>query len=216
MYRYNTTKAPRSAGRPSTRSARGSSTRRRSGGGSSRGSGGGGGGGGLKRKFEAAAQRPAKKWAQVLRSPASNISFQVLKWVPFSDLTEEERLDLEAKQEKEIRLKIQQQPKEEQHTKSQDDGEGEEVYLGAQDSEHVEAPPSNNPIEYDGDVTMSEQVTVTPKIPMESAAFSGEEEGSKKLRTTFEGAPTGQSNMTVADPQYQAPTISTSAQPSQD
>jgi len=111
MNRYNTSFASTpsgAAGRRSTRSARGSAKRNR-GEGSSRGRGGGvgGGGGGLKRKFEKAAERPAKKWVKIWRAPAANIRFQVAKWVQYEELTEEERIDLEAKREKEAGIKRQ-------------------------------------------------------------------------------------------------------------
>ena len=103
MYRYNTSVATTptgAAGRRSTRSARGSAKRRRGEGSGSRG----GAGGGLKHKFERAAERPARKWVKVLRPPAANIRFKVVKWIPYEEMTEEERVDYESKQEKEMEV----------------------------------------------------------------------------------------------------------------
>lgn len=92
MYRNST---PTAAGRRSTRSARGSAKRRRNEG-SSR-----------KQRLEEVAQRPAKKWVEVLRAPAPGISFRVKTWVPYSELTHLERSEYEEKleMEREERLK---------------------------------------------------------------------------------------------------------------
>lgn len=106
MYRYNTSLAStptNSGGRRSGRAVRGSVKRRRSDG-SSRS-----GGGGLKRKFEQIAQTSAKKWVRVYRAPASNITFKVPVWVPYVNLTEEERQDYDMKKERQATLRLQKQ-----------------------------------------------------------------------------------------------------------
>ena len=90
MYRASKSSGRRST---STRPARVTSKRRR---GDSRR----GGAGGLKQRFEEAAERPAKKWVKIWRSPGAKISFKVAKWVLLDQLTEDERRDYEARQPK--------------------------------------------------------------------------------------------------------------------
>lgn len=95
MYRKSTT-----PGRRTTRGVRSNSKRRRSDG---RGSGGG-----LKAQFAQAAERPAKKWVEVLRRPAPKVSFLVKTWVPYSKLTENEIKEYEEKIAREAQRKRQQ------------------------------------------------------------------------------------------------------------
>lgn len=213
MFRYNTSTTPTSAaGRRSTRAARGSSKRRRSDG-SRRG--GGGGDGGLKRKFEEAAQRPAKKWVKVWRPPASAISFKVATWVPLSTLTEEERLEHEAKIEQEAQLKHQQQLEAEKEARPQEDDKGDEPLNDAPTSEHVEqgqgASQSRNLSEQGGDVIMSDQRTSSPNRPMEVPASRGDAEEPNAKRAKIQELPTekiaSDNSAIVATPQDQPSTI---------
>jgi hypothetical protein len=206
-----------SAGRRSTRSARGSAKRRRSDGSSK-----GGGDGGLKRKFEVAAQRSAKKWVKIWRPPASNISFKVATWVPFSTLTEEERLDYEAKrEEEEAQLKRQQQSGEEKEAKSQENSKGEEaskdVPASANVEREAEASQSRNLGAHTVDVAMSDQPGASTKRPMEASIGQGEEEGPITKRTNIE-VPAEQSasgDIAITAPQDQHSTISQPSQPPQ-
>ena len=78
----------RSRSARSTRSARGSTKSRRAG---SRG-------GFADRIRRAAESGPTRKWVKVMRPPAPTIRFLVSKWVPFNDLTEEERLEYDREQ----------------------------------------------------------------------------------------------------------------------
>ncbi len=131
MYRYSTggSSTPTStAGRRSARAVRGSAKRRRSNGSTKRGRGGGGGS--LKRKFEHAAECPAKKWVKVYRAPASNVSFKVAVWVPYADLTEEERLDYDdVSREREAAFSVQKLlPHEEEQAHSQGKNTNEAIY----------------------------------------------------------------------------------------
>lgn len=92
MYRNSTP----STGRRSTRSARGSAKRRRTDG-SSR-----------KRKFEEVAQTRAKKWVEIFSPPAPGITFKIKKWVPYTELSEQERVEYDAAEAKKRRMEQQQ------------------------------------------------------------------------------------------------------------
>ena len=79
-------------GRRSTRAARPSSKRR------GRRGGGGDNEEGMRIKIN---QAPARKWAQVWRTPAAGVKFMLPKWVPLDDTTPEERKKFQKAQQKE-------------------------------------------------------------------------------------------------------------------
>lgn len=159
-------------GRRSTRSARGSAKRRRN-------EGPRGGGGGLKRRFERAAERPAKKWVRVFRTPAPRIQLKVATWVPYSDLTEQERLDYDAKLQEELERRKQQQREDERQQQQQQLGEETSKKQGLEEEERNENNDSKGattsiPMELEGskdedlsksnDPRNSGESTVTPQL----------------------------------------------------
>jgi hypothetical protein len=218
MYRTSTTPS-NAAGRRSTRSARGSAKRRRS-----DGSGRGGAGGGLKQKFEQAAQRSAKKWVKIWRPPASTISFKVQSWVPFSTLTEEERLDYEAKKEKEAQLeRLKQSEEGEKEAVSQEHNKAAEASKDVSASGRVEgeagaSESTRHPTEEATDITMPDQPVASLKRPVDESAGQGEEEEPSTKRTKIEvpAVKNASDDTVVTAPQERLSTIPQPVQPTQE
>ncbi|CAJ1919798.1 unnamed protein product [Cylindrotheca closterium] len=177
MFRSRTPpSSSRSRSSRSTRSARGSTKSRRAG---SRG-------GFADRIRRAAESGPTRKWVKVMRSPAPRIRFQVTKWIPINELTEEERIEYDReqaaiqeekqKQQMQLQQEQQQQPQGDEH---QDQKENEVKEVASTPESCKNGAPSFEARNVDSSVTnpqLSEEQTSAEKgeFPHSSTAPADE------------------------------------------